>query len=69
MRQFGPRWAEVSGEVITWASVVTSGSLDACADLYASGKKIVTGTCDGVSGPFTIPTTGSYIFVVHVASA
>jgi hypothetical protein len=53
------------GEVIAWASVPTSGSLDPCADLYASGKKIVTGTCNGVSGPFTIPTTGTYTLVVH----
>jgi hypothetical protein len=54
-----------AGEAITWVSV---GSADACADLYTSGKKIATGACNGVNGPFAITTKGNYVFVVHAAN-
>ncbi|MGO9274962.1 MAG: choice-of-anchor D domain-containing protein [Terriglobia bacterium] len=60
-----------AGQVITFGSQATSNtnSLSACADLYnASGKKVASDPCNGVSAAFTIPTFGSYTFLVHDAS-
>jgi hypothetical protein len=55
-----------NGQVITFSSVETNNvQLAACADLYASGKKIASDPCNGTSAPFTLPATGEYIFVVH----
>jgi hypothetical protein len=55
-----------AGEVVTFPSVQTNnGSLAACADLYASGKKIASNPCNGVNAPFPIATTGKYIIVAH----
>jgi hypothetical protein len=60
-----------ASEVITWASQATSNrnyGFNTCADLYnASGTEIESGPCNGASAPFTILTTGTYIFVVHDA--
>ncbi len=58
-----------AGEVITFPSMLTSGNgtfFHVCADLYnASGTKIASNPCNGSNAPFTIPTTGTYNFVVH----
>jgi hypothetical protein len=58
-----------AGEVITFPSVETNnGYLAACTDLYnASGTKIGGNPCNKVNTPFTIPTTGTYLFVVHAS--
>jgi hypothetical protein len=59
-------FSAIGGQVVTFASVETNnGNLAACADLYASGKKIASDPCNGVSAPVTLRTTGKYIFVVH----
>jgi len=59
-----------AGGVVTFTSVETNNNyLGACADLYnASGTKIASDPCNGVSAPVTLPTTGAYTFVVHDAN-
>jgi hypothetical protein len=59
-----------AGEVITFASVLTSGNgayFHVCTDLYdASGTKMTTSNpCNTTSAPFTIPAFGAYTLVVH----
>ena len=53
--------------MVTFSSVQTNNFNQAvCADLYnASGAKIASDPCNGTSAPVSIPTTGSYTFVVH----